>query len=67
MTPMQPGNSISSEQSQVSASADELFDAEALVRDLDERLKDLTFEHADEHPTDSELDEDVDRFLAAIR
>lgn len=42
-------------------------DVQTLIQDLDDRLKDLNFEHAGEHPTDSELDSDVDQFLAAIR
>jgi type IV secretion system protein VirD4 len=37
------------------------------IDDFDDRLKDLTFEHAGERPTESELDADVDRFLDALR
>jgi hypothetical protein len=34
--------------------------------DFGEPLTTLTFEHAGERPTDSELDADVDRFLDAF-
>jgi hypothetical protein len=37
------------------------------IDDFDDRLKGLTFEHAGERPTESELDADVDRFLDALR
>ena len=37
------------------------------IDDFDDRLKDLTFEHAGERPTESELDADVNRFLDALR
>jgi type IV secretion system protein VirD4 len=37
------------------------------IDDFGDRLKDLTFEHAGERPTESELDADVDRFLDALR
>jgi type IV secretion system protein VirD4 len=35
--------------------------------DLDERVKNLNFEHQGERPTDAEIDADVARFLEAIR
>ena len=63
----QTSNSISGERIQVAQASDELSEAAEFVRELDDRLKDLTFEHVGEHPTDSELDADVDQFLAAIR
>jgi type IV secretion system protein VirD4 len=37
------------------------------LEDFDERLRNLTFEHLDERPTDQELDADVERFLDALR
>ena len=36
------------------------------IEDLDERLRDLKFDHAGERPTESELDADVDRFIEAL-
>jgi type IV secretion system protein VirD4 len=50
------------------ATVEELGYAEPLTfENLDDRLKNLTFEHEGEHPTERELDADVDRFLEAIR
>jgi type IV secretion system protein VirD4 len=37
------------------------------IEDLDERLRDLKFDHAGERPTERELDADVDIFLEALR
>ena len=37
------------------------------IKDFGERLGSLTFEHAGERPTESELDADVNIFLEALR
>jgi hypothetical protein len=50
------------------AALDDIEQLDSLtIDDFGDRLKDLTFEHAGERPTDSELDADVDRFLDALR
>jgi type IV secretion system protein VirD4 len=37
------------------------------LEDFGDGIKNFKFQHAGEHPTDSELDADVQRFLAAVR
>jgi type IV secretion system protein VirD4 len=37
------------------------------LEDFGDGIKNFKFQHAGEHPTDSELDTDVQRFLAAVR
>jgi type IV secretion system protein VirD4 len=50
------------------AALDDIEQLDSLtIEDFGDRLKDLSFEHAGERPTDSELDADVDRFLDALR
>ena len=50
------------------AGVDDIEQLDSLtIDDFGDRLKDLTFEHAGERPTESELDADVDRFLDALR
>jgi type IV secretion system protein VirD4 len=38
-----------------------------MIEEFSDRLQGLKFEHAGDRPTESELDADVDRFLAALR
>jgi type IV secretion system protein VirD4 len=58
-----PGTAVGS-----AAALDTLDELNSLtIEDFGDRLQNLTFEHAGERPTDSELDVDVGHFLEALR